>query len=92
MPFDPSTVNWDDPRIAPYLQELAEGCFLRLTTLAKEKGIPIVFDGPFDVMNEDIGNTWKACVIGFLEELMPQSPKSTALPESPNLRRQDGPK
>lgn len=69
--FDPSSVNWDDPRIAPRLQELAEQCFTRLITVSKERGIPIAFDGPFTIMNEDVGNTWKACIIAFLEELMP---------------------
>ncbi len=71
MKVDPSTVNWQDPRIAPYLQDLADGTFARLMTLAQEKGIPLAGTLPFDVMDEDIGNTWKACIILFLEELMP---------------------
>ncbi len=79
MSFDPSTVNWDDPRILPHLQNLADQTFVRLVTLAKEKGIPLVFDGPFDVMDEDVGNAWKACIIRFLEELMPNG----ILPEKP---------
>jgi hypothetical protein len=76
MSFDPSTVNWDDQRIAPFLQGLAEGTYARLITLAKEKGIPLVAELPFDVMNEDVGNAWKACIIRFLEELMPEGIKA----------------
>jgi hypothetical protein len=72
MAFDPSTVNWDDARIAPHLQALADGTFARLMTLAQEKGIPLAGTLPFDVMNEDAGNAWKACIILFLEELMPE--------------------
>lgn len=72
--FDPTRVNWDDPRIAPYLQELAELAFSQLVKVAKEKGIPLAFDGPFDELNEDVANTWKACIIAFLEELMPPNP------------------
>jgi hypothetical protein len=72
MTVDPSKVNWDDPRIAPYLQSLADSTFARLMTVAQEKGIPLAGTLPFDVMNEDVGNTWKACIILFLQELMPQ--------------------
>jgi hypothetical protein len=74
--FDPSTVNWDDPRIAPYLQSLADSTFARLMTLAQEKGIPLAGTLPFDVMNEDVGNAWKACIILFLQELMPEGLKA----------------
>jgi hypothetical protein len=69
---DPSTVNWDDKRIAPHLQSLADQTFARLMTLAQEKGIPLAGTLPFDVMDEGIGNTWKACIILFLQELMPE--------------------
>jgi hypothetical protein len=72
MKVDPSTVNWEDKRIAPHLQSLADQTFARLMTLAQEKGIPLAGTLPFDVMDEDIGNTWKACIILFLEALMPQ--------------------
>jgi hypothetical protein len=79
--FDPSTVNWDDPRIAPYLQELADKTFARLMTLAQERGIPLAGTLPFDTMDEDTGNMWKACIIRFLDELMPDeiTPAKTTL-------------
>ncbi len=72
MIVDPSTVNWEDPRIAPHIQFLADASFAHLMTLAQEKQIPLAGALPFDVMDEDIGNTWKACIILFLEALMPE--------------------
>jgi hypothetical protein len=76
-------VNWDDPRIAPHIQSLADGTFARLMTLAQEKGIPLAGTLPFDVMHEDVGNACKACIILFLEELMPEgmSPEKVQPPK-----------
>jgi hypothetical protein len=74
-------VNWEDPRIAPHLQHLADESFIELQRLARDAKIPILpgMDQkafmPFDQMDSRLCNQWKALIIQFLEALMPEGVK-----------------
>jgi hypothetical protein len=63
----------DDPRVAPHLQSLADQSFAALIYLARQTGIDVA-TAPFDVMDECVGNTWKACIAEFLAALLPPIP------------------
>ena len=63
----------DDPRVAPHLQTLADRSFASLIEIARSVGINAV-GAPFDMMNENVGNTWKACIAEFLVTLLPPVP------------------
>jgi hypothetical protein len=60
----------NDPRIAPHLQTLADQSFSALIKIACSVGVDVV-NAPFDEMDENIGNTWKACIAEFLVALLP---------------------
>jgi hypothetical protein len=70
-------VNWDDPRIRPHLQLLADESFINLQKLARDCKIPILpgLDPKqymaFDQMDSNLCNQWKALIIQFLGALMP---------------------
>jgi len=60
----------DDPRVAPHLQTLADRSFASLIEIAHSVGVDVAA-APFDVMDEHVGNTWKACIAEFLVALLP---------------------
>jgi hypothetical protein len=60
----------EDPRVAPHLQTLADRSFASLIKIAQSVGIDAMAV-PFDMMDEDVGNTWKACIAEFLVALLP---------------------
>ena len=60
----------DDPRVAPHLQTLADRSFASLIEIARSVGVDVAA-APFDVMDEQVGNTWKACIAEFLVALLP---------------------
>ena len=60
----------DDPRVAPHLQTLADQSFSSLIEIARSVGVDVAA-APFDVMDEHVGNTWKACIAEFLVALLP---------------------
>jgi hypothetical protein len=60
----------DDPRVAPHLQTLADRSFSALIKIAQDVGVDVV-NAPFDLMDERVGNTWKACIAEFLVALLP---------------------
>ena len=64
----------EDPRVAPHLQSLADLTFAYLVKTAIKVGIPVatgLATMPFDMMDENVGNTWKACIAEFLVVMMP---------------------
>jgi hypothetical protein len=63
----------DDPRVAPHLQTLADRSFASLIEIARSVGVDAA-SAPFDVMDERVGNTWKACIAEFLVALLPPVP------------------
>ena len=63
----------DDPRFAPHLQTLADRSFASLIEIARSVGVDAA-SAPFDVMDERVGNTWKACIAEFLVALLPPVP------------------
>lgn len=74
---DPVILEWsdrcDDPRIAPHLQTLADQSFASLIYIARSVGIDAAA-APFDVMDEHVGNAWKACIAEFLVTLLSPVP------------------
>ena len=60
----------DDPRVAPHLQTLADRSFASLIEIARSVGVDVAA-APFDVMDEHVGNTWKACIAEFLVASLP---------------------
>ena len=60
----------DDPRVAPHLQTLADRSFASLLEIARSVGVDVA-SAPFDMMDERVGNTWKACIGVFLVALLP---------------------
>ena len=60
----------EDPRVAPHLQTLADRSFASLIKIAQSVGIDVMAV-PFDMMDENVGNTWKACIAEFLVALLP---------------------
>ena len=60
----------DDPRVASHLQTLADRSFASLIKIAQSVGIDVV-NAPFDLMDERVGNTWKACIAESLVALLP---------------------
>ncbi len=67
----------DDPRVAPHLQTLADRSFASLIEIAQSVGVDAA-NAPFDVMDEHVGNTWKACIAEFLVALLPPVPDDTS--------------
>ena len=60
----------EDPRVAPHLQTLADRSFASLVKITQSVGIDVMAV-PFDMMDENVGNTWKACIAEFLVALSP---------------------
>jgi hypothetical protein len=60
----------DDPRVASHLQTMADRSFASLIEIARSVGVDAAA-APFDVMDERVGNTWKACIAEFLVALLP---------------------
>lgn len=63
----------DDSRVAPHLQTLADRSFASLLEIARSVGIEAA-GAPFDMKDERVGNTWKACIAEFLVALLPLAP------------------
>ena len=63
----------DDPRVAPHLQTLADRSFASLLEIARSVGLDAA-SAPFDMIDERVGNTWKACIAEFLVALLPPAP------------------